>query len=207
MLGPPGSATPHRQLARLRAASIAASPAVTAVARMTRAKILLKHADRSFSRPILVREISMPRSKPQLSLQSPSQTPLLLLQRRRQAPQQPRLNTPLSELTAAAVPRTSGWSLGEQLRAVVRVGVAARRACLSSSLMLLSWLVREFLDGCAAYALAMYGIPTSLEDRLADAGQASPPQADQAHGAAPRKPQLAVVIRPSDAHDGRRSHR
>ena len=206
MLGQPGSATPNRPLARLRAASIAASPAVTAVARMERAKILLKHADRSIFRPILVREIPMPRSKPQLSLQSPSQTPQLLLQRRRQAHQQPPLNTAPSELTAA-VSRTSGWSLGEQLRAAARVGAAARRACVSSSVMLLSWLVREFLDGCAAYALAMYGIPTSLDGRLIDVAEAKPPQADLAHGAAPRRPPVAVVIRPAQAHDDRQSHR
>jgi hypothetical protein len=54
------------------------SPAVTAVARMHAAKIPLKHAQRRSSLPIIVREISMPLTKPQPSLQSPSQAPLLL---------------------------------------------------------------------------------------------------------------------------------
>ncbi|HZR86576.1 MAG TPA: hypothetical protein VFB02_07215 [Bradyrhizobium sp.] len=145
----------------------------------------------------------MPLSKSPLSLQSPSQTPLLLSLRRRQAHQQPLSNITPSELKAAAVSRTCGWSLGERLRAALRLGAAARHACLSSCLMLLSWLVGEFLDGCAAYALAMYGIPTSLDDGLVDAGETKPARADQEP--APRAPQLAAVIGCAHAHhDSRR---
>jgi hypothetical protein len=170
------------------------------------AKILLKHARRSISRPIQAREISMPPGKPQLSLQSPSQTPLLLSLRRRQAHQQPFSNTTPSELKPAVVSRRSGASLGERLHAAVRLGAAARRACLSSCLVLLSWLASEFLDGCATYALAMYGIPASLDDRLADASEAKPLQSDQARGAAPCRPQLAIVSGCAQAHDDRSSH-
>jgi len=203
MLTPQAVTTPNRRLTRQRSAPIAASCTVTAVARMDLAKILLKHAQPSISRPILVREISMPLSKSPLSLQSPSQTPLLLSLRRRQAHQQPLSNITPSELKAAAVSRTCGWSLGERLRAALRLGAAARHACLSSCLMLLSWLVGEFLDGCAAYALAMYGIPTSLDDGLVDAGETKPARADQEP--APRAPQLAAVIGCAHAHhDSRR---
>jgi hypothetical protein len=173
---------------------------------MRPAKILLKHADRRISRPIMVREIFMPLAKPQLSLQSPSQTTLLLSLRRRQAHQPSLSNTNPSGTTAAAVSRKSGWSVGERFRAAVELGATARRACLSSCLLLLSWAVSEFLDGCAAYALSMYGIPASLDDRLLDADEAKPSQADQPRCAAPRGSHLAAVIRSAQAHDDRRRH-
>jgi hypothetical protein len=204
MVSPPAFATPSRRLTRRRPASIAASHSVTTVARLGFAKFLLKHAHRSISRPIQAREISMPPSKPQLSLQSPSQTPLLLSLRRRQAHQQPFPNT--TELKPAVVSRRSGASLGARLQAAVRLEAAARRACLSSCLMLLSWLVSEFLDGCATYALTMYGIPASLDDRLADASEPKLLQSDQARGAAPCRPQLAIVSSCAEAHDDRPSH-
>jgi len=144
----------------------------------------------------------MPLAKPQPSLQSLSQTPLLLSLRRRQAHQQP-LNTPPSGLKL--VSRTSGWRLGERLRAAVRLGAAARRAGLNSCLMLLSWGISEFLDGCAAYALAMYGFPVRLDDRLVDAADARPPQPDEPDRASPpRRPHLVAVSVP--AHDNGRRH-
>jgi hypothetical protein len=169
-------------------------------------KILLKHADRRFSRPIMVREISMPLTKPQPSLQSPSQTTLLLSLRRRQAHQQSLSNVNPSGTMAAAVSRKSGSRVGERFRAAVELGATARRVCLSSCLLLLSWAVSEFLDGCAAYALSMYGIPTSLDDRLRDVDEAKPSQTDEPRCAAPRRPQLATVIGSAQAHDDRQRH-
>ncbi len=181
-----------------------AQPTVTAVARMDLAKILLKHPHSRVSRPIMARELSVPLTKPQLSLQSPPQTILLLSLRRRQAHRQALSNTTASETMPAAVSRRSGRRLGEWCRSAVELGATARRACLSSCLLLLSWAISEFLDGCAAYALAMYGIPTSLDDR--PGGETEPPQAHEPRCTVPPRPQLVAVSGSAPACDDRRRH-
>jgi len=72
--------------------------------------------------------------------------------------------------------------------------------------MLLSWGIGEFLDGCAAYALAMYGFPVRLDDRLVDAAEARAPQPDEPDRASPRRPHLVAVMASAPAHDDGRRH-
>jgi uncharacterized protein YjiS (DUF1127 family) len=158
----------------MSAAAARATPRITNVVLFPRAGMLAKHAHDRFSLTTTLREKSMPvaehlsyarsRSRTKRSRQIDRSSFAYLSIHHDQAqharPQQSSSQR-LAIVPAAPAPRSL-------------LRTAAQFADAAGDILWLigSWIFTEFLDGCAAYALSMYGIPETADSK--ESGEARP---------------------------------
>jgi len=159
----------------------AARPAthVTNVALISRAGTVPKHARDRFSPITRFRENSMPvakhlsyarsrsRAKRSRRITRSSSAHLCILHDEAPGARPQPASSPGPEIAAAAVASRSFFRSAAQCADVAG----------ESLLAVASWIVTGMLDGCAAYALAMYGIPDAIIDETCGDTKPSKPSA------------------------------
>jgi uncharacterized protein YjiS (DUF1127 family) len=169
------SQTPaRRQRGPISAAVAKVTPRITTVALIPRAGMLPKHAGDTFSLTTTLREKSMPvaqhlsyagsRSRTKRSRQIDRPSFAYLSSHHDQAPRAQSQQASSRRLAIAPVPAAPR----SILRGVARFAQAAEEILWAIA----SWIFTEFLDGCAAYALSMYGMPETADHE--EPGEATP---------------------------------
>ena len=90
------------------------------------------------------------------------------------------------------------------LEAIARLALEVGNALPRLVWSMVSWLVAEFLQGCALYAHTMYPMPGLIDDGLAQGDRTATSPGDSAAAPVARRPQLVVVS--TAAADLRRDH-
>ena len=190
---PEAKLDPHRQRGPTSVAVARATRRITDVALIPGAGIVPKHSRDRLSLTTTLREKSMPVAKHLSYVRSRSRT-----ERSRRIDGPPFAHqcvhhdeTPHTLPQRASLPRLAIPAVSVASRSIFRTATQLADSAGDIPLTIASWMLTGAFAGCAAYAMAMYGIPEAMNHEEGGAPMPSAPPAPTGNSS---RPNLHVIL-------------